>query len=307
MSRYYGLSDYLKLKYGRKLVKLSIDGGFTCPNRDGTLSTKGCVFCSIEGSGDFAGEISCGTKQTNGEIQSQIDSQKELLSDKWSNVGYIAYFQNYTNTYKPINELAQLYKSALACEGVEGLAIATRPDCIEASHIALFQSSRVLWVELGLQSIHDDQNKWLNRHYGLEDVVRSTRMLQDAGIPVVLHLIAGLPSETFDDFMASIDCVSQLKPFGVKIHMLHIVKNTALAQIYEEKPFELLDEATYIKWVCEGIGRLDPEIVIHRMTGDGKKSEVIAPTWTFNKRHVLNGIQKYLAEHNIVQGCSRIR
>ncbi|OJV66049.1 MAG: TIGR01212 family radical SAM protein [Clostridiales bacterium 38-18] len=303
MSRYYGLSDYLKLRYGRKLVKLSIDGGFTCPNRDGTLSSKGCVFCSLEGSGDFAGEISCGVKKENQDIQTQIDSQKALLSAKWTNVGFIAYFQSYTNTYKPIQELEAIYKSALACEGIEGLAIATRPDCIDASHIELFKTIDVLWVELGLQSIHDEKNEWLNRHYTLEDVEKSTIMLQKAGIPVVLHLIAGLPGETFEDFMASMDFITRIKPFGVKIHMLHIVKNTALSQRYQETPFELLDEATYIRWVCEGIGRLDPEIVIHRMTGDGKRAEVIAPTWTFNKRHVLNGIQKYLAEKDIVQGC----
>ncbi len=302
MDRYYSLSEYFKKTYGKKLIKLSLDGGFSCPNRDGTFSTEGCVFCSEEGSGDFSGEIIEGVKYKTVNISKQIESQKLLLSSKWKDCGYIGYFQNYTNTYKPIHELETLYAKALSCEGIEGLVIATRPDCVDASHIALFKKYNVLWVELGLQTIHDEKAKWLNRHYDLLSFKKTFEALKNEGIRVVVHLIAGLPGETKADFMASIDFLSSIKPFGVKLHMLHIVKNTPLEAQYHEAPFELLDEDLYIQWISDAISRLHPDIVIHRLTGDGKKSEVIAPNWIFNKRHVLNGINKRLSTMNIVQG-----
>ncbi|GAB6106277.1 TIGR01212 family radical SAM protein [Fusibacter bizertensis] len=302
MQRYYSLSDYLKQTYGKKLVKLSLDGGFSCPNRDGTLSTKGCVFCSEEGAGDFSGLIVNGTKCKTESISDQIESQKQLLSSKWKDCGYIGYFQNYTNTYKPIEALESLYAQALACEGVEGLVIATRPDCINASHIALFKKSRVMWIELGLQTIHDEKAGWLNRHYDLQSFETSYNALNKAGIPVVVHLIAGLPNENRADFLASIEYLSSIKPFGVKLHMLHVVRNTPLGKIYQENPFELLSEAIYVEWIVDAIRKLHPDIVIHRLTGDGKKSDLIAPKWILNKRHVLNSINKRLDTMNIMQG-----
>lgn len=292
----------MKKTYGKKMVKLSLDGGFSCPNRDGTLSSSGCVFCSEEGSGDFSGLIVNGEKCKNIDLAMQVESQKKLLSSKWNDCGYIGYFQSYTNTYKPLEDLENLYGEALNCEGVEGLVIATRPDCVNDKHIELFKRFNVLWVEIGLQTIHDDRAGWLNRHYDMIAFEKTFQLLKNAGIPVVVHLIAGLPNETKMDFLKSIDYITAIKPFGIKLHMLHIVKNTPLAKIYSERPFELLDEEEYIEWICEAISKLHPKIVIHRLTGDGKKEDVLAPSWIFNKRHVLNHINKRLNTMEIMQG-----
>ena len=176
-ARYFGLSDYFMSKYGHKCIKLSVDGGFSCPNRDGTLSTEGCAFCSERGSGEFAGVVSDGQKIESNSIAEQIESQKRLLSEKWNAKHFIAYFQNYTNTYKPKIELEALYSEALACEGVMGLAIATRPDCIEPEHLALFKKYNVMWVELGLQSIHDEKSMWMKRHYSYDHFLKAFELL----------------------------------------------------------------------------------------------------------------------------------
>ena len=300
--RYYGLSTYLKETYGEKLVKLSLDGGFTCPNRDGTLSEKGCVFCSEQGSGEFTGVIIDGNKHWTENIGHQIESQKRLMSSKWHSKAYIAYFQNFTSTYKPIDALEVLYKVALTDEEVKGIVVSTRPDCVAESHIELFKRTNILWVELGLQTIHDDKATWLERHYDYGDFLDAFRLLNQSNIPVVVHLIVGLPGETKDDFIASVNVISELKPFGVKFHMLNVIKGTELHRIYEDTGFELLSEETYIEWICDAIEYLHPSIVIHRMTGDGEKSTLIEPRWILNKRSVLNGINKSLAARNSVQG-----
>lgn len=300
--RYYGLSAYFMKVYGEKLVKLSLDGGFTCPNRDGTLSSDGCIFCSESGSGEFAGTRLHGIKNEAASIREQVESQKRLMSEKWASKAYIAYFQNYTNTYKSIEALDSLYRAALDNEGVKGIAIATRPDCVKTEHIELFKRSNVIWIELGLQTIHDERAGWLRRHYDFNDFKAALQLLQSADIPVVVHLIAGLPGETKDDFLESVKALSAFNLFGVKFHMLNILKGTQLETLFDKSPFHLLSESEYIEWICEAIEHLNPETVIHRLTGDGERSMLVAPRWVLNKRSVINGINKSLVARNSVQG-----
>lgn len=302
MKRFNSLSDYFKRTYGEKFVKLCVDGGFTCPNRDGKLGTGGCSFCSELGSGEYSGQIIDGLKVQSESIGKQLESQRLLLARKWRTQTGIAFFQNFTNTYKSLDVLDRLYGEAMACNGIKGLVIATRPDCIEEGHIALFKKHNVLWVEIGLQTTHDTQAIWMNRHYDMASFLRAFELLNAHDIKVVVHLMAGLPGESLNDFLESIKTVSALKPFGVKIHMLNILKGTALEDKYEAEKFSVLDEAEYIKWVCEAISHLDPDIVIHRLTGDGPKESLIAPKWVLNKRSVLNGIDKRLAQLNVRQG-----
>ena len=302
MKRYNTLSDHFKAKYGKKLVKLSVDGGFTCPNRDGTLGHDGCIFCSEEGSGEFTGLILSGEKVASEDIFAQLESQKRLLSAKWSSTSYIAYFQNYTNTYKPLDRLDELYKTAMSFDGVEGIVVSTRPDCIDASHIKVLKDNHVLWVELGLQTVHDEKSTWLRRHYTFDDFLRTVHLLTSANIDIVAHLIAGLPGETKADFLESVKAVSKLDIFGVKLHMLNIVEGTDLGEMYKKEPWPLLDEASYIDWICDAIEVLNPKTIIHRLTGDAEKRKLIAPKWILNKRSVLNGIDKCLASRNSRQG-----
>lgn len=302
MNRYYGLSDYFKSTFGYKFVKLSLDAGFSCPNRDGKLSDSGCIFCSGDGSGEFSGTIEKGQKTYATSLTSQVESQIALLKPKWSNTHYIGYFQNYTNTYKPIKELHEIYEAALAIQEIEGIVISTRPDCVSEEHIELFKLKKVMWVELGLQTIHDERALWLRRHYDTNDLIDAFNRLKAAEIPVVIHLILGIPGETKQDFLDTIAFINTLQPFGIKFHMLNVLKGTDLSVMYEGNPFDLLSEAMYIEWICDGIERLDPNIVIHRLTGDGPKALLIAPKWILNKRSVLNGINKCLVARQTHQG-----
>lgn len=299
---FYSLNDYFKKQYGSKFVKLSLDGGFTCPNRDGTLSTEGCIFCSESGSGDFTGDLR-GNKNVS--FENQIQSQKILLGDKWANVRYMAYLQNFSNSYASPEQLDQIYGEALACEGVEGLAIGTRPDCIDDEIIDIFKKYKekgIFWVELGLQSLHEVSAKWMNRGYGIEIFESTYKKLKAAEIPLVFHLILGLPGESLEDFLQTVAFVNRLKPFGVKFHMLNVLKGTALESAYKEAPFPLLSQEIYTEWIVTALARLDEDIVIHRLTGDGPKDLLIEPRWILNKRSVLNGIQKSLKENNVSQG-----
>lgn len=307
--RYNALGEYFKNQYGKKMVKLAIDAGFTCPNRDGTLASSGCIFCSEKGSGEYAGVVGdeYDPHQTYS-IYEQIESQKKLLSDKWKSTGYIAYFQNFTNTYASVPILSKLYDEALTFDGIEGLAIATRPDCIDDEKIKLlkkYNQQGILWVELGLQSIHEKSLKWLETHYSFDQFNQTFMKLKKAEIPVVVHLIVGLPNESHDDFIASVEYISKMKPFGIKLHMLNILKGTALQKEYESHFFELLELDDYIEWITDAIEILDESIVIHRLTGDGAHNDVIAPLWIKDKRSVLNGIEKNLARRNVSQGSKK--
>ncbi len=302
---YYTLNDYFKETFNTKVVKLSLDGGFTCPNRDGQLDTRGCLFCSELGSGEFTGDTMNTFIRTNSSIEAQIEAQKSLLKSKWEDPKYMSYFQNYSSTYKSIDELKVLYKEATRDEAILGLAVATRPDCISDDVVDLFESyseKGIFWVELGLQSIHEESIKRIRRHYSMALFEEIYQKLENKHISTVLHVILGLPGETRAQMLETVAYVSALKPFGVKFHMLNILKGSDLEAYYNEIGFHVLTLEEYINLVCDAIELLDPKITVHRVTGDGPKELLIAPNWIKNKRSVLNGIDKEFKRRGTHQG-----
>lgn len=295
---YHSLDFYLRQKFGEKVFKVSLDGGFTCPNRDGTLSKKGCIFCSGRGSGDF-------TPSANLSITDQFIEGRTLLKKKWSSEKYIAYFQAFTNTYGPIEELRTKYEEAIALPGVVGIAIATRPDCLDEAVLDLLDEMNrktYLWVELGLQTVHETTASFIQRSYPLSNFNEAVRNLSKRNIETVVHLILGLPGENKADMLSSVKYISKQPLQGVKLHLLHILKNTPLEKQYEKNPFPIFTMDEYIDLVIDCLELLPPHMVIHRMTGDGPKALLIAPFWSKNKRAVLNGIHKRLKERNTWQG-----
>ena len=295
---YRTLNNFLRERHNEKVIKLSIDGGFTCPNRDGTISTKGCLFCSDRGSGDFTN--SCFS------ITSQLKSQTDLLSQKWPDVNkYIAYFQAFTNTYAPLEIIKAKYEEALSFPGVVGIAIATRPDCLTdeiLDYLSDLNKRTHIWVELGLQTIHESSSNIINRGYSLDVFNSAVHKLSNLNIEIVTHLIIGLPHETTEDIIESIKYVSTLPLQGIKLHMLHVLDNSPLGDYYNKNPFSIFSEVDYIELLGKLIPIIPDTFVIHRLTGDGPREHLIAPTWTKNKRHVLNGIHKYFSSNNIYQG-----
>lgn len=299
---FYSLNDFLRERHGQKVIKLSIDGGFTCPNRDGKIGTGGCIFCNSKGSGDFASNKTL-------PIEAQLTDAISLLSAKWSSSNkYIAYFQSYSNTYDTLENLKKKFEAALAFPGVVGLAIATRPDCLSddvLDYLSTLNKRIHLWVELGIQSIHSDTLKFTNQGYSLDCFDNAVMKLSEKNIETVAHMIIGFPNETLTHYLQTAKHLSRLPLQGVKIHMLHILDNAPLANFYAKNPFELPTEEEYISIIGEILKILPSNFVIHRLTGDGDGNHLIAPLWTKNKRHVLNGIQKYLCEKNIHQGQSQ--
>ncbi|MGB3368623.1 MAG: TIGR01212 family radical SAM protein [Acidaminobacteraceae bacterium] len=298
--RYNNINYNLKEKFGSKVIKLSIDGGFTCPNRDGKVAKNGCIFCSEMGSGDFAG-----CKDRSGSIHDQMNHQILLLKEKWPEAKYIAYFQNFTNTYDTVDNLRIVFEQALSFDHVVGLAIATRSDCLGDDVLDLLDElnkKTYLWLEIGLQSYSDKTNNLIRRGYDNSVLEDSLKKLANLNIETVLHLIAGLPYESDEDFIKSIRYVNKLNPSGVKIHLLHILKNTELYNMYIEKPFHIYEYEEYLNLICKAIEILDPSIVIHRLTGDGPKDLLFEPRWTLDKRRTLNGITKELNIRNTYQG-----
>lgn len=287
--RYYSLSTYLKQQFGNKTIKLSIDGGFTCPNRDGSKGTGGCIFCSSNGSGEFA---------------SNIEEQIQLLSDKWPNAGYLAYFQNHTNTYAPVEELREKYYKVLGNPKIKGLVIGTRPDCLGDDVLDLLEEineSHFLWVELGLQSIHEKTAKFINRCYDLSVFDDAMEKLRARGIKVVVHLILGLPGETKEEMLQSVDYVAHKDIFGIKLHLLNVVKGSPLAEEYSDYlPFESIEE--YTKLVVKALEIIPPNVTIHRLTGDAPRKILISPPWSYKKRTILNGINEELRKSKTYQG-----
>ncbi len=295
---YYSVNHYYQQLFGHKAYKISLDIGCTCPTRDGRKGTSGCTFCSAKGSGDFAiaGPM---------DMHKKIDSAIELVSAKSSSNGYIAYLQAFSNTYGPVDRLVPVYEEILADERILGLAIGTRPDCLSGrmvEELGRLSKIKPLWVELGLQTIHQKTAKLFNRGYDLPVYEAAVLKLNSADIPVIVHLIVGLMGETYEDFTATIDYMSGQPVSGIKLAMLHILEDSPLYKEYQKEPFPLLDEATYIKWVAEAITRLPQEMVIHRVTGDGDHKHLIAPKWSGHKRHVLNGLSQYMARHGMYQG-----
>ncbi len=295
---YYSANQYYRQIFGNKVYKISLDIGCTCPTRDGTKGVGGCTFCSERGSGDFAisGSIN---------IREKIDSAIQLVTSKNSSNSYIAYLQSFTNTYGPVEQLVPLYEEILADERVVGLSIGTRPDCLSNTMIEeLGRLSKIkpLWIELGLQTIHQKTAELFHRGYNLSVYEDAVARLNQVDIPTIVHLIVGLMGESYDDFIATIDYMAYQPISGIKMSMLHILKDSSLYNEYLEKPFPLLDEETYIKWVAEAITRMPQKMVIHRVTGDGNHRNLIAPKWSAYKRHVLQGLFKYMIGHGMYQG-----
>ncbi|WP_027625402.1 TIGR01212 family radical SAM protein [Clostridium lundense] len=296
--RYYSLNYFLREKYGSKVFKISLDAGFSCPNRDGKISSGGCVFCSERGSGDFAGDREYS-------ITEQFKDIKFIMKKKWKEGKYIAYFQAYTNTYAPIDILREKYEEALSQEGVVGIAIATRPDCLEEEVLDLLEElskKTYLWVELGLQTVNDKTARIINRGYKLEIFEEALKNLRKRNIDVVVHSIFGLPGEKEEDMFNTIKYLAANDIQGVKFHLLHLMKGTPLVKLYEEGKFEFLEEDQYVKIICKAIGLLREDIVVHRLTGDSPRNLLIGPKWSLKKWEILNSIDKTLEEKNIYQG-----
>lgn len=296
--RYYTLDYYYKERFGKKVSKISLNGGFTCPNKDGTKGYGGCIFCSKSGSGDFAGNPKC-------DVVEQFMSVRKIMDAKWPGALYIGYFQANTNTYAKMDVLKEKYEAILEIPGVIGLAIATRCDAISnecLDYLDDLNKRTFLTVELGLQTIHEKTSKYINRGHTLKEFEDMVSKLRERNISVVVHIINGLPGEDKDMMLETAKYLSKLDIQGVKIHMLHIVKNTRLADIYEQKPFTLLTRDEYIELVCEQLEYLPKHFVIHRLTGDPVKEDLIAPLWTLKKIDVLNGIDKLMAKNNTYQG-----
>ena len=280
--RYRSVSTYIKDKFGEKTIKLAIDGAFTCPNRDGAKGTGGCIFCSDSGSGEFA---------------SDIEDQIRLFSDKWPRAKYLAYFQNHTNTYAPVSELREKYYTILANPKIEGLVIGTRPDCLSEEVLDLLSEishTHFLWVELGLQTIHNETARLINRCYDLSVFDDAMRRLSARGIKAVVHLILGLPGESREQILDSVRYVASLPElFGMKLHLLNIVKGSQMEFTYPDyQPFASIEE--YVNLVVDCLEIIPPEVTIHRLTGDAPRSILINPPWSFNKRTILNGINDRL-------------
>ena len=296
--RYYSLDYYLKTTYGEKLYKISLDGGMTCPNRDGTLGTRGCIFCSRGGSGDFA------EKHTLS-VTEQIESGKKQSAKKYTGSSYIAYFQAYTNTYASIEYLEKLYTEAIMHPDIRILSIATRPDCLSEEILDLLErlnQIKPVWIELGLQTIHEKTARYIRRGYNLPVFERAVSELRRRGIDVIVHTILYLPGETTQDMLQTIQYLNGQDIQGIKLQLLHVLKDTDLADIYETDPFPVPEPEAYYELLGKCICHLRPDIVIHRLTGDGPKNLLIAPLWTCNKRQVLNQLQSYFKTHDIWQG-----
>lgn len=280
------------------MFKVPLDGGFTCPNRDGLVSKGGCTFCSDDGSGDFAGNA-CDP------IPVQFAEGTARLHRKWKQALYIAYFQAFSNTYAPVERLRELFEPALAEEGVVGLAIATRPDCLPddvVDYLAELNERTSLTVELGLQTIHDSTAKKINRGHDYKTFLDGLAKLRSRNISVCVHIINGLPGETPDMMLDTAREVAKMDIQGIKIHLLHVLKQTPLARQYELGLLELMDETTYVSLVCDQLEYLPPEIVIHRLTGDGPPDLLIGPTWSRHKMAVLNAINAELERRDSFQG-----
>ena len=291
---YYSLNQYLRDTFEQKVYKIAIDGGFTCPNRDGTLDTRGCIFCSGAGSGEFA-------QDRMESIALQITKAKERVAGKIKEGKYIAYFQAFTNTYAPVSRLRQLYEEAMAQEDVVVLSIATRPDCLSTEIIELLvecNRKMPVWVELGLQTIHENTAQYIRRGYALSVFDDAVNRLQEAGISVIVHVILGLPGESREDMLETVDYVGKSGVNGIKLQLLHVIQGTDLEKEYQQGKFQVLELEEYVQLVADCIALLPKDMVIHRMTGDGDKRTLIAPMWSADKKKVLNRLNQVIRERD---------
>ena len=297
--RFYSLSDYLKQKFNTKVYKLALDGGMTCPNRDGTKGSRGCIFCSQGGSGDFA-------VNALNDLDNAINQAKLKVKNKTSSTAlFIAYFQSYTNTYASVDYLRKLFLPVINREDIVALSIGTRPDCLPDDVLLLIEELckiKPVFVELGLQTIHEKSAQFIRRGYKLSCFDDAVKKLKKVGANVVVHLIMGLPNESKEEMLESVKYVAKTQIDGVKLHLLHVLKNTDLAEHYLLGEFKTLTKEEYYDIIAEAIQLLPQSVVIHRLTGDAPKRLLIAPSWSANKKDVLNGMNQYFNEHDILQG-----
>ena len=294
---YYSLNEYLLKTFGEKVYKISLDGGMTCPNRDGTLGNRGCIFCSRGGSGEFAAQRSL-------PVSEQIEQAKRRISKKSDCKKYIAYFQPFTNTYAPIDYLRKIFEEAIAPKEIAALSIATRPDCLGDKVLKLLDELNMrkpVWVELGLQTIHEKSADYIRRGYDLQVYDESVKKLHEIGINVITHIILGLPNESRSEILESVRYAGE-RSDGIKLQLLHVLKGTDLLGDYEKGSFQTLSLEEYVDLLCECIEDLPSNVVIHRLTGDGDKKLLVAPLWSADKKRVLNTIQKALHDRNVTQG-----
>lgn len=295
---YRSLDFHLREQFGEKIYKLSLNGGMTCPNRDGTLGSGGCIFCSAGGSGDFAADRTLS-------IREQIESQKKALQDKKPAKRYIAYFQAYTNTYAPVNYLERIFTEAITHPDIAALSIGTRPDCLGADVMELLgrlNQIKPVWVELGLQTVHADTARLIRRGYELSCFDTAVTKLRQLHIDVIVHTILGLPGEGNEQVMETISYLNKAEIQGIKLHLLHILKGTELAGLYESGECPVMSMEEYVDLIILCLEHLSPKITIHRLTGDGPKDLLLAPLWSSKKRTVLNTIHQELKLRNTWQG-----
>lgn len=334
---YHSLDYEMKRRFGTKVYKIALEGGMTCPNRDGTIGTGGCIFCSAGGSGDFAvplqngagtgaetGSLPAGSSgitadlrpvfPDEGLLETSVHRQIELAVSRISRKmgsspgAYIAYFQSYTNTYAPVSYLRRLFTAAILHPEVRVLSIATRPDCLPEEVLDLLEELnqiKPVWVELGLQTIHPDTARLIRRGYELDCFIDGKNRLRRRGLEVIVHVILGLPGEDRTRMLETVSWLGDNDIQGIKLQLLHILKGTDLALLYERKPFPVMSMEEYLDLVIDCVSLLPPEMVIHRITGDGPKNLLIAPLWSANKRLVLNTLTRRFQERGITQGCGR--
>ncbi len=296
--RYHTLDYFFKNKFGTKIAKISLSGGFSCPNRDGTKGTGGCIYCSGALSGDFAGN-------PKDSINRQFEEIRAVMANKWKNTKYMAYFQTGTGTYAPTRRLRELYEAALDCEDVVCMSIATRADCITKDCYKLLEEiskKTYLTVELGLQSVHDETGRIINRQSTYKEFLTSFNTLKNLGIDVCVHLINGLPFETKEQMNQSVMQVSELLPWSVKLHLLHVIRGTECERMYNAGLFSTFEMDEYVSLVCDQLRMIDKRIVMQRLTGDGKRSELVAPLWSIRKFEVLNAIDAEMQRRDAFQG-----
>lgn len=296
--RYNQYSAHLKQKFGVKVYKITLDAGFSCPNRDNTISTDGCIFCDESGSFSQAHSNLL-------PIEKQLEAGIENLSNRFKAKKFMSYFQAYSNTYKPVNELEKIYTSALKHPDIVGISIGTRPDCVDKNKLKLiseFKDDYYTWIEYGLQSIHDKTLKAINRGHDFDCFLRAYEMSKNVGLNVCAHVILGLPNETKEDMLKTAEKLAELKVDGVKIHMLCVLKGTKLFELYEAGKISLMPEEDYIKTVCDFLEILPAETTIHRLAGNGLKKNLIAPRWIGKKLDALNKIDRELEHRNSYQG-----
>lgn len=291
MITYRSINEEMKRKYGQKVYRVSLNAGLSCPNRDGKISTGGCIFCSEGGSGDFA-------SPAHESIATQLAIGKEVARKKAKNCNlFIAYFQAFTNTYGPIDYLRKIFYDAIEDDEVVILSIATRPDCISEEVLELLSELNAIkpvWIELGLQSIHENTAKMINRGYELAVYDKALKELQGRGLEVITHVILGLPGETTDDMVATVDYVCKSGTNGIKLQLLHVLKGTKLADMYQKDAFHMMSMEEYLDVLKRCVAIIPPSVIVHRLTGDGPKSLLIEPQWTADKKRVINEMKKHL-------------